>query len=34
MKCGKRFGPDDIHLEVNECLGEEAVEFLTRLERS
>ena len=30
MKSGKAFGPDDIPVEVWKCLGEVAVEFLTR----
>ena len=31
MKSGKALGPDDIPVEVWKCLGEAAVEFLTRL---
>ncbi|KAF7644203.1 hypothetical protein LDENG_00226100 [Lucifuga dentata] len=31
MKSGKAVGPDDIPVEVWKCLGEVAVEFLTRL---
>ncbi|RJG15010.1 hypothetical protein D4A39_16735, partial [Alcanivorax profundi] len=31
MKRGKAVGPDDIPVEVWKCLGEMAVEFLTRL---
>ena len=31
MKNGKAVGPDDIQVEVWKCLGENALEFLTKL---
>ena len=31
MKCGKAVGPDDLPVEAWKCLGELAIEFLTRL---